>query len=184
MVEARYVLPLFCHPSQQNHSKKTTQQKKVLDRLRHSVSSSSKVPVLGLYGSESQGNIVLYGDSHCLDTVRSGKDSCEWLVRLLARYAAKVPRDGLVSYSNAETDMTLQTQLSNTLSPKMIHSYSNNNDAPVRLSHDVYSRLVDVSTVYRWNPNEDESSFWDCSVVGCAGEPKKNEICRRLTEKE
>ena len=176
VVEAPYVLPLFCHPSQENH----TTTKKVLDRLRHSVSSSSKVPVLGLYGSESQGNIVLYGDSHCLDTVRSGKDSCEWLVRLLARYAAKVPRDGLVSYSNAETDMTLQTQLSNTLSPKMIHSYSNNNDAPVRLSHDVYSRLVDVSTVYRWNPNEDESSFWDCSVVGCAGEPRKSEICRKL----
>ena len=180
VVEARYVCSTILSPI----ARKPHNKQKVLDRLRHSVSSSSKVPVLGLYGSESQGNIVLYGDSHCLDTVRSGNDSCEWLVRLLARYAAKVPIDGLVSYSNAETDMTLQTQLSNMLSPKMIHSYSNNNDAPVRLSHDVYSRLIDVSTVYRWNPNEDESSFWDCSVMGCAGEPKKSEICRRLTEKE
>ena len=118
-------------------------------------------------------------DSHCLDTVRGGKDSCEWLVRLLARYAAKVPSNELVSYSNAATDMTMQTQLSNLLTPKMVHSYSNNNDAPLGLSRDVHLRLVDVSTVHRWNSNEDENSFWDCSVAGCAGEQKKSEICRR-----
>ena len=156
----------------------------VLDRLRSS--SKTSVPVLGLLSSEEEeeesakstrGNIALFGDSQCLDTVGSGK-SCEWLVRLFARFAARVPRDELVSYSNVDTDMETQTQLSNALTEKFDALYTNGLDVPMRLSPEHHSRLAKVSTIQSWNPNENEIHFWDCDVsVQCTVPFSRNGVC-------
>lgn len=116
--------------------------------------------------------------TECLDTVGSGK-TCEWLVRLLARFVAKVPSNELTSYLGVEDDMRMQNELSDTLSSKLEEPYvSKEKDTPpLRLSHEYHLRLVDVSTITTWNPEEDEEAIWDCDEhVECV-DTVRSEVC-------